>query len=125
MTYRIQREVDDVLNGQSLQTHRSYDKWYWTWGDWRSNAYDFLEVRPWTPQVIGNRLCFSGSDGEFWRVVWGNKEGPLVDDVYDIVEVHDEPIYIAREQGLYSVIRGNTLRSSQYNYQIVFRTSID
>lgn len=111
----------------------------WKWGDWISPSFPYLETRPWTPIIIGNRLCFVAADtaklgcdsiarktyeNARWCVVWGEKAGPWFDDVHGLSEHKTEPIYIARKDNVgshdYCIVWGNR-RSTYFSNQISFR----
>lgn len=82
--------------------------WSWTWRGWTSKPFAYLEDRPWTPQIIGNRLCFVAAsvniespDVDYndlrWCVVWGDEQGPWFDDVSWVGVFRRTPIYVARQ----------------------------
>lgn len=125
MTDLEQREFRGIRNGRNLRTDKVNGQWRWIWGDWSSKPYSYLEIRPWSPQIIGGELCFSAFDGNSWRVVWGDREGPPLDDAFDILEYENEPIYIAKQESYYFLIRGNIYRTQRFNRQITFRIGID
>lgn len=124
MTVFTQREFNELVEGQQLQTIKAGQQWRWRWGSWHSKLYDFLEVRPWTPQVIAGKICFSAIDGDYWRVIWGDSEGPALEDAYGILEYNNEPIYVAKKDNYYFLIRGNKLRTELFKEQINFRIGL-
>lgn len=94
--------------------------WRWSWNGWLSAPHEFLEVRPWTPIVIDNQLCFCARDGDRWSVSWGERAGPALDDVYDLTECGGKPLYIARSAKSYFLVWGE-LRKRGFEYQITYR----
>ncbi len=113
------------------------DLWSWRWSDWISPAFPHLEQRPWTPLTIAGRLCFVAADTAItdgsadpptfdtarWCVVWGEDRGPWFDDVSNLGEYRDRPIYLARERGLYAVVWGDR-KSQPFDHQIGFEVGL-
>lgn len=85
------------LGGKPLSKERTGRGFCWVWGDFRSQGFEDLEERPWTPAVIGGKLCFSAREKGKWRVVWGGRAGRLYDDAYDTTEFEGKPLYVAWE----------------------------
>jgi hypothetical protein len=96
------------------------ENWHWRWNGWVSPGFEYLESRPWTPLVIGDKLCFTVRANEQWRVVWSDKPGKIYDDVYDTVNFNEKPLYIAREQERYCLVWGQQ-ESQIFGYQIKFK----
>lgn len=89
---------------------RDGEAWRWLWKGWRSAPFAYLEQRPWTPIVIGGRLCFTVSNlpmdddvadtpeqkaARKWAAVWGDAAGPWFDDVARVVDIRGRPAYRA------------------------------
>ncbi|MBW8639359.1 hypothetical protein K1W69_19350 [Hoeflea sp. WL0058] len=117
-----------VITMFDFEKFESPKGWHWRWGEWISPAFPYLEARPWTPLLIGGRLCFSAStnashnlpDEEFvsdpeekWCVVWGDEAGPMFKDVLDTTELDGRPLYIA--------VRST---ATGYQYHIVWHDKI-
>jgi len=109
-----------ILENKELKKCKTEKKEYWSWGNWISSEFDYLEERPWTPQVIDSQLCFSAKIGTQWIIAWGNNTSPKYDDAYDITNYMNKPLYIARNQNKYFLIWGDK-ESEQYEEQITFR----
>jgi len=77
-------------------------------------------VRPWTPLVIGGRLCFCTQDHGKRSVSWGDDAGPPFDDAYDVVDCCGEPLYIARAGSRYFLVWG-AQRTRDFDHQITYR----
>jgi hypothetical protein len=94
--------------------------WRWSWNGWLSAPHEFLEVRPWTPIVVENKLCFCARDGDRWSVSCGDHLGPPLDDAYDLTECAGKHLYIARSRTAYFLVWGQ-LRTRDFDHQITYR----
>lgn len=112
--------------------------WRWHWNDWLSPACPYLEHRPWTPRVIGGKLCFTACsnglynqdaaarrpDDERWRVFWGDVPGPWFHDVTNLGSYQERPLYIAVDAHAggyrYLLVRDNQI-SQSFDHQIRYR----
>ena len=95
-------------------------KWHWVFKNWTSKGYEYLEERPWTPQIIDAKLCFSAKENNKWKIIWGDKDGQEYDDVFDLVEFKQTPLYVARDQNLWFLVRGEQ-ESKKFPFQITYR----
>lgn len=101
----------------------------WTCDEWRSKAFPYLEERPWTPIVIAGTTCFVASDtadiddpdafaSARWCVVWGNTRGPWFDDVANLQDHEQAPLYLARRLGpAYHAVWGTRI-SQPFDHQV-------
>lgn len=94
----------------------------WKYGNYLSSPYLTLEERSWSPIFIGDVICFVAGDGKQNCIVWKDKEGCWFDDVYDLSDDQGVPLYIARNNTEYSVIRG-TKKSEVFPFQITYKAT--
>jgi hypothetical protein len=116
------REI--IIDGHPVQRVQSGDHWYWVWGAWQSRGYDELEIQRWTPIKIGEQLCFTARRKRKRFVVLGDTEGTPYDDVYDTVEYHGKPLYIACAGWDWLLVLGDQ-ESQRFSFQIAYRIEND
>jgi hypothetical protein len=118
----MEREI--VIDGLPVERVQGNNKWYWTWGEWRSRGYDELEIQRWTPIKIGIQLCFTAREKRKRFVVVGDAEGKRYDDVYDTMEYQGQPLYIACQGWDWLLVLGNQ-ESQRFSFQIAYRIEND
>lgn len=113
------------------------EKWAWTYQEWESPAFPYLETRPWTPLLIGGVPCFVASnnphlnnereivpfEGERWCVVWDETRGPWFHDVSNLSGHFGLPVYIARgvadDPSSWQIVWGMQ-RSQPFEHQVSY-----
>jgi hypothetical protein len=101
------------------------DQWHWQFGNLISKGYPYLEERPWTPQIIDGKLCFSVRlDNNKWKVIWGEEDGREYDDVFGITDFKQNPLYVARNQDEWFLVHDKQ-ESQRYPFQITYQATND
>lgn len=121
MRQHEQRAHPPKLGGLPLELVEDDGRYRWSWSGHLHSAHEFLEIRMWTPIVVGERLTFIARNAERWSLYWGQHCLDESDDIYDVQAWNGRPTYISRHGSVWEVRVGNVTvatRGEQITYAI-------